>query len=446
MLGEILDDWLGTWSPQTPAADPDALREWQLAHAWEQVERVARDNPYYAAQLTLPELRTAEAFGTLPLTYKQDIVADCIAEPPYGTRTTAAGTEIRQVVETSGTSGKGREVYALDADDRDAVYRAEALGFWWAGVRPGTPVLLTLPVAMSAAGLWYQGALNLIGANLLSVGSYPTHKKVDLLQRYRAEVVIGTPSYIDRLAALCAEQEVDPGSIGVRSILVAGEPYTVAWASRVEATWQAKLFEQYGCTERQFAWACPDGALTPDGGRGVLHFPPELTYWEVIDPDSGRPAEDGEFGELIVTPLVATASPLVRYATRDKVQFVAAGSCPCGRPLPGIRAGGVARYDNMMKIRGVNVWPENFDTALFAIPEVLDYRGVVRSAEGTSDHIEIRVELSDSAAAVCDRVCAQVERVTGLRPAVTVLEAGEIAAATPTGFVKLSRWTDQRRR
>ncbi|MCW3040976.1 MAG: hypothetical protein JWM31_2881 [Solirubrobacterales bacterium] len=436
------DEWSSRWREDTPA-NPADLTAWQLDRAWRVAETLAESNPYYRERVTLPSGRSAAEFRRLPLTRKGDVVADCEAHPPYGSRTVADAADIRHFVETSGTSGQGREVYALDESDQAAIFRAEAVGFWWAGVRPGTTVLMTLPVGVSAAGQWYRGGLQAIGANVISAGSYSTQTKVELLRRFGAEVVVGTPSYLEKLAASCVADGADLRQLGVRALVVAGEPYGPVWAARVQERWGTTLYEQYGCTERIMAWTCPGGVLR-DGRLAVLHVPAELAYWEVIDPETGEHVADGESGELVSTPLDAQASPLLRFATRDRVEYVAPGSCPCGRPLGGIRAGGVQRYDNMMKIRGVNMWPEMFDRVVLTVEGVREYRGTVfDSFDGESILVEVE-PLEGADGALGQAVRAAVRAATSMTVQVTVLAPGDIVGSVPAGFVKVSRWRDDR--
>lgn len=435
------DEWTGRWNRDTPA-DPEELRAWQLDHAWMLAERLARQNPFYR-HVVLPSERGEADFRTLPVTTKADVVRDCQGAPPYGTRTVALPSDMRHIVQTSGTSGQGQEVYVLDAEDEAAVFRAEAVGFWWAGVRPGTRVLLTLPVSLAAAGQWYRGGLALLGANVICAGSYSTEAKAELLWRFHPQVVVGTPSYLQKLAA-GAEVHGDLGELGTESIVVAGEGYGLDWARRLEKRWSgAVLYEQYGCTERIMAWACPVGVVN-DTRLGVLHVPPELAYWEVLDLTSGEPAEDGEYGELVTTPLQATASPLLRFATGDLVQFVSAGSCACGRPASGFRAGGVRRADAMLKIRGVNVWPEALDIAVFSVGEVVEYRGSVTSSDA-GEVVTIEVEPGDGGGdSTADAVRNAVLAATGLSVKVSLVAPGTIQGSIPPGFVKVSRWSDHR--
>ncbi len=438
------DPLAARWRTDTPTT-ADELLAWQLACVWEIAERLAEENPFYKPLLSpLPTGRSAADFRALPATTKDAVVADCRAHPPYGTRSQCRPDEIRTVVETSGTSGKGREVYVMNDADEEAAIEMEACGFWWAGVRPGSRVLLTLPVGMTAAGHWYYEGLRRLGANVLSVGAYPTHTKVELLARYGADLVVGTPTYVQRLAVACEEEGADPAMLGVQALIVAGEAYGAGWVEMMQKVWGATLYEQWGCTERAVAWTCPGGVLR-DGKLGILHFPAETAYCEVLDSQTGEPVQDGGVGELFITPLTAIASPLLRFATRDRVQWIAPGSCSCKRPLAGIRAGSVQRYDDMLKIRGINVWPAQFDEAVFAIAGVENYRGVVDSAADGREEVRITVECSAARAEVVrQRVSDVVREHIGIGASVEVVVPGELSRAVPEGFVKVSRWRDER--
>lgn len=442
------DPWTGCWDTRTPAEDPQELRAWQLEQAWALAERAATSNPYYRDRLSLPEGRSVDDFATLPVTTKDEVVTDCSAAPPYGTRATCSADEVRHFVETSGTSGRGQEVYPLTASEELATFRAEAVGFAWAGVTAGSRVLLTLPVGTRAAGIWYYHGLRLLGANVMSVGAYRTDQKVELLRRYGADLLIATPSYLQRLTTAAVEGGVEPDQLGVGALLVSGEGYGLTWAHAVQQRWGATLYEQYGCTERAFGWACPGGAVRDDR-MGVLHFPPELGYCEVVDPQSGQQVASGEEGELIVTPFIATSSPLVRFATRDRVRWLAPGDCDCGRPLAGIEAGGVQRYDDMMKIRGINIWPLAMDRLILGFPEVADYRAVVHGGDDGREAVVLQIETDQPRVAghpddLTERLGAAIRTNFGLGVDVTCVQPGAITTRAPDAGGKVRRWTDER--
>jgi phenylacetate-CoA ligase len=437
----------GSWRHDLPV-DAPAIAAWQLGRAWEVVERVAQANPFYRQRLSLPSGRDAAAFRCLPVTRKDEVVADCGEHPPYGSRSTGPEDAIAHIVETSGTSGQGKEIYTLDADDQHGIFEAEATGFWWAGVRPGSRVLLCLPVTMQAAGKWYYGGLGLLRANVLPVGSYGTERKISILRYYGCNVVVTTPSYLARLTDAVRQQGVDPATLPVESIVVAGEPYGVEWARRMEQAWQAALFEQYGCTERAMAWACPPGVVGGGAATSLrtLHFPAEIAYCEVVDRDSGEQVADGEWGELVVTPLIAESSPLVRFATGDRVRYRAPGACDCSRPLPGITAGSVYRFDDMMKVKGTNLWPGALDTAILAIDGVLDYRGVVRHDEHHAEVIEVRAEVDGAGTGQDVRIARALRERFNLSVLVTVCPPGSLSGEeSDRQFVKVRRWRDDRR-
>src|SRR5690606_14617462 len=130
-------------------------------------EEASSRSPFYRERLAdLPTQRTREAWESLPQIAKADVVADCSAHPPYGSRWDGDTSAIRSVVETSGTSGKGKAIFPLNAADEELVHRTEAVGFWWAGVRPGSKVHLTFPIGVTAAARWYDAGLRLLGANV----------------------------------------------------------------------------------------------------------------------------------------------------------------------------------------------------------------------------------------------------------------------------------------
>jgi phenylacetate-CoA ligase len=311
--------------------DPAALERHQVERLNLVLAR-ASETSFYATRLGgLPhQVADLGELSQFPLTTKMDVLADIAASPPYGSRVRVAAQDIRQIVTTSGTSGTGEEAYPLDSEDEQQVYEMAARGFGWAGVTAGSVVLNTLPLTTAAAGQWYYHALRRLGATVLEVGTYSTERKLEYLERFGADTLVGTPSYVLRLALDARRAGLDPPSLPIERVVVAGESWAVDWMRRLEREWGASVFEQYGSTQRAMAWACPAGAVTADG-RGVLHALSDHGVYEVVDPDTGAPVSEGA-GELVVTPFVSSASPLVRFATGDRVTVVS--SCDCGRPGP----------------------------------------------------------------------------------------------------------------
>ncbi len=422
--------------------DPAALARHQVDRLNLVLAR-ATETPFYASRHRgLPErVDDPGELAAFPTTTKADVLADLAANPPYGSRLRVAPEEVRQIVTTSGTSGAGEEVYPLDADDEQLVYAMAARGFGWAGVTAGSVVLNTLPLTTAAAGQWYYHALRLLGATVLEVGTYSTERKLEYLSRFGAETLVGTPSYVLRLALDARRAGVDPASLPVERVVVAGESWSEDWMRRLEREWGARVFEQYGSTQRAMAWACPAGAVTARG-RGVLHALSDHGVYEVIDPDTGKTVAEGP-GELVVTPFASSASPLVRFATGDRVTVVP--SCPCGRPGPLLAAGTVDRYDFMVKVRGVNLWPEALDTAVFGVGSVRDYEARVETDPEGRELLRVDLELTGEDADAAERVAHAVRQVTGLGATVQTVPGDALTAGIEDRFRKRRRLYDRRK-
>jgi phenylacetate-CoA ligase len=403
----------------------------------------ARETPFYASRHDgLPERVTdVGELAAFPMTTKGEVLADIAASPPFGSRLRVPLDQVRQVVTTSGTSGAGEEAYPLDADDEQQVFAMAARGFSWAGVSAGSVVLNTLPLTTSAAGQWYYHALRLLGATVLEVGTYSTERKLEYLERFGADTLVGTPSYVLRLALDARRAGLDPPSLPVKRVVVAGESWSVDWMRRLERQWGARVFEQYGSTQRAMAWACPVGAVTATG-RGVLHALSDHGVYEVIDPDTGEAVSEGS-GELVVTPFVSSASPLVRFATGDRVTVVP--SCSCGRPGPLFAAGTVDRYDFMVKVRGVNLWPEALDSAVFGVGSVRDYEARVETDESGRELLSVDLELAADDAEAPERVALAVRQVTGLGATVQTVSGDSLTAGIEDRFRKRRRLYDRRK-
>jgi phenylacetate-CoA ligase len=422
--------------------DPARLTTLQLLSLNAVLAR-ARETAYYAERLVgLPEqLHSLDELRLFPVTRKTDVLQDIALHPPFGTRLRVPPAEITQIVTTSGTSGAGQEVYPLNAEDEEMMHRMAARGFAWAGVDSASIVLNTLPLTTTAAGQWYYHGLKLLGATVLSVGSSATKQKVEYIQRFHPDVLVGNPSYLLRLASEARGLGSDSAELGVQRIVVAGESWSERWMRRLEHEWGARVYEQYGCTQRGMAWTCPKGALT-EQGRGTLHALSDFGIYEVIEPSTGLPLEGPGQGELVITPFASGASPLVRFSTGDRVRVVP--SCGCGRPGPCFIAGTFERYDFMVKVRGVNVWPEALDAAVFCVTTVRDYEAEIRTDPSGREVFSVAIELDRDDDDVPRMVAEAIGAATGLHATVSVLPQDTIAQHATDRFQKRRRLSDKR--
>ncbi len=423
------------------------LRSKQLDLLHRQLERLKR-NAFFGptlAAVDVGRIRSLEDFRRLvPVTRKADLIADQGAASPYGKRLDIPTDDVVYVVTSGGTSGQGRETHTLTGFDTQLVSLCFEWGWHWAGVGSGSIVANTFGVAMTSAGVWIHGALERLGVNHLRLGKYDTPAKCALIEDHRPDVLIATPSYLRTLEAELMHRGNELSRLGVRTILVTAEAFTVDWVRQRQALWGAKLYEWWGTSQKFLAFSCEQGCLHEDG-HGVLHAMPTIWLLEVIDPDTGEHVREGEFGEIVATHLHAEAGPSLRYATGDRARYLG-WSGPSGRSFPAIESGTVSRLDDMMKIRALNVWPWQFDSALL-IEGVRDYRGKVFLDDRSKEQLVITVELDDAwrprwSAEDTQKLVDRVRDQTGLRADITF--ATERLGEFVDEGSKARRWKDLR--
>ncbi|HEX3151945.1 MAG TPA: AMP-binding protein [Gemmataceae bacterium] len=326
---------------------------------------VASGNPFYARKLAGWDGRD---LNSVPFTTKAELVSDQLDHPPYGSNRTYPPERYCRLHQTSGTSS-GRPLRWLDTPES----WEWLLGCWHRifsglGLRPGD--VFFFPFSFGPfLGFWtaFEAAAR-EGFLVLPGGGLTSTARLRFLLEHRATVVCATPTYALHLAELAAEEGIDLAGSPVRLVIVAGEPggSIPATRARIEAVWGARVIDHYGMTELG-----PVAAETTDrpGSLVVLddHF-----VAEVLEPDGTRIAAPGAVGELVLTNLGRTGSPLIRYRTGDvvKVQRDAAGILQ----LPG---GILGRTDDMLHVRGNNLYPAAIEAVVRRFPEVAEFRIVV---------------------------------------------------------------------
>jgi phenylacetate-CoA ligase len=198
------------------------------------------------------------------------------------------------------------------------------------------------------------------------------------------------------------------------------------------------------------AFTCERGAA-PDGKPGLLHFTSHLVLNEVVDPETGEHVDDGEFGEVVVTPLGIEGAPLIRFATGDRARFLRAERCSCGRPFDGIEAGSVSRYDDMIKVKGINLWPSSMSAIIDRESSVTEHR-ITAALDGYGrETLTVEVEFQTETppgqrVAAIDALRKELSASTSTKVAVVEWdESTSLAAAVlGEGTVKAKRWRDLR--
>jgi phenylacetate-CoA ligase len=330
-------------------------------------------SPFYREKLADADVGGGlAAISELPLTDKAELRATCTPENPIGAHLCASPDEIVRIYSTSGTTGTPSFV-PLTASDLDNWVTASARSYAASGVVPGQRIVSTYTAGPFVAGA-ALASFERIGLCHIPVGVGNTERLVKAVELLRPEAVVLTPSYAAHLVEWCSDHGVDLAGSSVERVLVAGEPGggEPVFRARLEDGWGAKVTEAMGIGDIGVSlWGeCEEQDGMHLGARGFVHA-------ELIDPDTEEALEleDGAEGELVLSHLRHRAAPLLRFRTRDHVQF-RTSPCPCGRTAPKVRC--LGRTDDMLILRGVNVFPS-------AVREV-----VAGFAPQVSGHILVR--------------------------------------------------------
>jgi len=374
---------------------------------WE--EQLALDDTSYRAQLAyllersafyrekLGVSTAAEAGGladmaALPLTEKHELKATATDENPVGAHLCAERSEIVRIYSTSGTTGTPSYI-PLTARDLDDWITGSARSYSASGITAGQRIVSTYNAGPFVAGA-ALASFDAIGLCHIPVGTGNTERLVRAIELLRPEAAVLTPSYAAYLVEWTGERGVDLKGSSVERVLVAGEPGggEPAFRARLEEGWGARVTEAMGIGDIGVSlWGeCEEQDGMHLGARGFVH--PEL-----IDPASGEsiPLDDGASGELVLTHLRHQAAPLLRFRTRDHVH-VRTSPCPCGRTSPRVRC--VGRTDDMLIVRGVNVFPTAVRDVVGAFsPRVSGHIRLRPTAEGVKQEppLPVAVELAE---------------------------------------------------
>jgi phenylacetate-CoA ligase len=307
----------------------------------EQLAYLRERSPFYRERIR--ESAPLERIHELPLTTKQELRATVTADNPFGAHYT--GAELVRIYSTSGTTGMPSYI-PLTAQDLDNWITGSSRSYAASGIRPGERIVSTYNAGPFVAGA-ALASFDRLGLTHIPVGTGNTDRVLRAVELLKPEALVTTPSY----AAYLAERV--QASNSVKRVLVAGEPGggEPAFRAQLEEAWGARVTEAMGIGDIGVSlWGeCEHQDGMHLGAHGFVH--PEL-----IDPDRGDaiPMEDGATGELVLTHLQHQAAPLLRFRTRDHVR-VKTSPCPCGRGGPRIRC--IGRTDDMLIVRGVNVFP-----------------------------------------------------------------------------------------
>jgi len=343
---------------------------------------------FHLAGIEMQSMRLAEDLKRLPFTTKGELAAEQQAHPPYGRLLTYPLARYCYLHQTSGTTG--RPLKWLDTrEDWETWMRCWGYVYRGAGVSEDDLVFCAFsfgPYVSHWAAI--DGARH-IGALCLSGGGLSSEQRLRMIIDNRCTVLICTPTYALHLAEVADGLGLDLRASAIRSTIHAGEPgaSVVSVKRCIEQAWGAKCFDHAGATEVG-AWAFDCQAQSRSIHLNELEF-----IFEVIDPETGEGVDEGSRGELVVTTLSRPGMPVLRYRTGDLVELTTE-PCACGRTLARIKGGVLGRADDMLIVRGVNLYPSAIDNLLRALPSIVEYEVEIRRVAGMDDLL-LKIEIHD---------------------------------------------------
>ena len=417
--------------------DRETLTQIQLTKLHTMLSQVLKTNTFFQRKLNQvgvesPEdIRSLEDYRQLPFTVKEELSADQAAHPPYGTNITFPRKQYIRIHQTSGTTGE--PLRWLDTEESwhwwarcwGAVYNA-------AGVNSADSIFFAFSFG-PFIGFWsaHEGA-RLMGALSIPGGGMTSLQRVRAIRYNDISVLICTPTYALHLAEIAEAEGVDIASSNVRITIHAGEPGASlpATKARIESAWGGRCYDHTGATEVG-AWGFE--CQTQSG----VHLNEGEFIFDVINPDTGESADEGE---LVITNLGRVGMPVIRYRTGDWVKL-RTEACECGRSFRQLKGGIIGRIDDVLIVRGVNVYPSAIENIVRGFPEVGEFVVDVFRA-GELDEMEIRLEIrATDTDAILTAVVKAIRNALGLRVKVKSVPHGTL----PRFELKARRFTDHRR-
>lgn len=375
-------------SPSTVVFHPEEtltreeLHSLQLRRMQSILNRLSR-SPFYRTRIS-PQLilSSLDHIQDLPLTTKDDLRAGY----PYGFLTEPISSMVR-LHASSGTTGSPTAILYTEEDVNtwaDLVARC----MYMVGMRPGDVFQNLSGYGLFTGGLGIHYGAERLGCLTIPAGAGNSKRQIKLLKDFRVSAMHIIPSYALHLATVFDDLGIDPHALDLRIALIGAEPHTEEIRRRIEELYAIKAYNSYGLSEMNgpgVAFECP--------AQNGMHIWEDAYFVEILDPQTLEPIPEGEIGELVVTTLTRQGMPLLRYRTRDLTRILP-GQCSCGRVHKRIDRI-LGRADDMIIIKGVNIYPMQVEQVLMGIEEVGQNYQIILEREDYIDQMRVKVEIKD---------------------------------------------------
>ena len=410
------------WNEKAECMSENDKEALQLERLQMAVKRAYESVPYYKKRFdelgVKPEdIKTLKDIEKLPFTTKDDL-RDAY---PFG-MFAVPRKEIVEVHTSSGTTGKPT-VSGYTRGDLEIWGEVMARGLCMFGVTDDDIIQNTHGYGLFTGGFGVHYGAQKMGATVIPISTGQTKRQIEIMQDFGTSVMIFTPSYGLYLAEEIEAEGIDTKTVGLKAIGFGAEMWTEEMRQEIQKRFNAPAYNIYGLTE-----VIGPGVGLECSERDGLHISEDHFYPEIIDSDTHDVLPDGEKGELVLTTLTREGTPLIRFRTKD-VTKLTRGKCGCGRTLVKMdRVTG--RTDDMMKIRGVSVFPSQIEKALLRIDEVEPHYQIIVTRPHLMDEVEVQVEASESLfsdeikelVGIREKIEDYIHSEIGLRVKVTLVE------------------------
>jgi len=429
------------WNKKIETATRDELNKHQLKLLKTQVKYCYENSTFYrnkfkSAGIIPDNIKTLEDAQKIPFTSKNDLRDNY----PFG-MVTVHLDDIVEIHASSGTTGNPI-VGAYTTNDMDVWAELMARSLYTTSVRREDIMHNAYGYGLFTGGLGFHYGAQKIGTAIIPISGGMTQRQIKLMKDLGSTVLCCTPSYAIYLAEAMVQGGINPGKdLKLKIGLFGAEPWSERMRERIEKELEIEAFDIYGLTE-----LCGPGVSVECNEHNGLHIWEDHFLIETIDPKTGDVLPAGEEGELVFTTLTKTGLPLLRFRTRD-ISVIETERCECGRShsrMMRIRG----RSDDMMIIRGVNVFPSQIEYAIMGLPELAAQYQIILERPGALDVFTIKAELTEKSVksnqqkleALKGKIKQKVNNITGLSPIIELVKPGEL----PRTVGKAKRVLDMR--
>ena len=410
------------WEPDKECMAREDLEQLQLERLQSTLYRVGTHVPFYKKKFdelkfNYDDVRSLDDLRRLPFTVKQDLRDNY----PYGLFAVPLRDVVR-VHSSSGTSGQAT-VVGYTRNDIKTWSNLVARVITAAGVTKNDVIQIAFGYGLFTGGFGLHYGAELVGTSVIPISSGNTKRQIQIMKDFKTTALVCTPSYALVMADTMMEMGINPNGLSLRYGLFGGEPWSEGMRREINEKLGIIATDNYGLSEVMGPGVSGE-CLECNG----LHINEDHFLLEILDPNTLEPVPEGEVGEPVITTLTKEAFPMIRYRTRDLTRFIP-GPCACGRTMRRMQRV-MGRSDDMLIIKGVNVFPMQIETVLFEVEGVEPHYQIIVDRENHTDRITVLVEVMESIffdemkkqRMVIDRIKSRLASALGLQVEVKLVE------------------------